>query len=111
MCIFLLFRSLVTRELASAIGFWAALANNATHILTFAAPLPPVGYNTFLVKKSAASSTAAAAATAAAAPSTVSNGVYEITLDHAAGTIGKDRSRTQPDLIHPSQRSRGNTFR
>jgi alpha-mannosidase len=67
----------------------AAVANNATHILTFAAPLPPVGYNTFLVKKSAASSTAAAAATAAAAPSTVSNGVYEITLDHAAGTIGK----------------------
>eukprot|EP01043_Picozoa_sp_COSAG02_P051476 COSAG02_NODE_5421_length_4345_cov_3.631653_3_plen_527_part_00 len=67
----------------------AAVANNASHVLTFAAPLPPVGYSTFTVKKSASSTSSAVSTVASAAPpSTVSNGVYEITLDHTKGTIG-----------------------
>lgn len=67
----------------------AAVANNASHVLTFAAPLPPVGYSTFSVKKSSSSIGSAVSTVASAAPpSTVSNGVYEITLDHTKGTIG-----------------------
>ena len=62
----------------------ASLANNATHVLTFAAEIPPVGYSTFSIKKGAEPS---AAVSTAAAPSTVTNGVYEITLDHAKGSI------------------------
>ena len=62
----------------------AALANKATHVLSFEVSLPPVGYSSFLIKKSAAT---AAVTTAIAAPSTVSNGVYEITINKAAGMI------------------------
>jgi alpha-mannosidase len=69
----------------------AAHANKATHVLTFAAPLPPVGFNTFRVKKAtsaAADDTVAALSSAAiAAPSTVTNGIYEITINQAAGSI------------------------
>eukprot|EP01050_Picozoa_sp_SAG11_P003508 SAG11_NODE_200_length_12606_cov_51.874550_6_plen_227_part_00 len=72
-------------ELASA---QASYANNATHVLTFEAALPPVGFSTFSVKKSSVGRLAASSRRAAAAgPGTVSNGVYEITLDHARGSI------------------------
>ena len=57
----------------------AALANKATHALDFEVSLPPVGFSSFSVKKSAASAESTAVTEAAAkAPSTVSNGVYEI---------------------------------
>ena len=71
------------------------LANKATHILTFEAPIPAVGFATFLVKKSAAA-TAAAVAPAATQATTgtkagskvVTNGVYSVTVDEATGSIG-----------------------
>lgn len=64
-----------------------ARANNATHSLTFRAPLPAAGYGSFLVKAAAASHAPEAAIKEADTPSTVSNGIYELGLDHAAGTI------------------------
>ena len=70
----------------------ADLTNPATHTVTFAAPLPPVGYSTFKVKKASTMFSAhlpvsVEAKKLAAAPSTVSNGVYEITIDQAAGAV------------------------
>jgi alpha-mannosidase len=75
-----------------------ALANKATHVLTFPVMLPPVGFSTYRVVKQKQNQHAAAAATAAAAtssrtsmaaatPSTVSNGVYTVQLNKATGQI------------------------
>eukprot|EP01052_Picozoa_sp_SAG31_P048012 SAG31_NODE_9856_length_1220_cov_0.967886_2_plen_318_part_01 len=64
----------------------SAHANKATHTLRFQASLPPVGYSTFSVKKVSKDLSATAVATTAA-PTTVTNGVYELTLNHAAGTV------------------------
>jgi alpha-mannosidase len=70
-----------------------ARANNATHTLTFSAPLPAAGYGSFLVKATAShpvdqeAASVSAPSDKVAVPSTVSNGIYELTLDHAAGTI------------------------
>ena len=61
-------------------------ANKATHRLTFRAPLPPVGFSTFLVKKSAVSKEEAAAVVAPVGD-TISNGVYTVKIDQAAGLI------------------------
>jgi len=68
-----------------------ALGNKASHVLTFEAPLPPVGYSTFSVKKTSVDASvvavAADATSGVATPSTVSNGVYVVTLDHVKGSI------------------------
>ena len=61
-------------------------ANKATHRLTFRAPLPPVGFSTFLVKKSAVVKEEAAAVVAPVGD-TISNGVYTVKIDQAAGLI------------------------
>jgi alpha-mannosidase len=63
----------------------AKLSNKATHVLTFEATTPPVGYSSFKVKKSAASE--AVVTQPVATPSTVSNGVYELTINQAKGSI------------------------
>jgi hypothetical protein len=63
----------------------ARLSNKATHVVTFEAPLPPVGYSTFSVKKSASSPIPGEAVPVA--PASVSNGVYSLTIDHAKGAI------------------------
>ena len=71
------------------------LANKATHVLTFPVTLPPVGFSTFSVKKASATTLAAVVsdvATAVAAPSTVSNGVYTVTIDQAKGSISSVRN-------------------
>ena len=70
----------------------AKLANKATHVITFAATLPAVGFSTFRIQKSPSSSTSSSDETAAvvaepSAPSSVSNGVYTIKLNQAAGMI------------------------
>jgi hypothetical protein len=62
----------------------AGLANKATHVISFEAAIPPVGYASFSFKKSSA---VADVTTAIAAPTTVSNGVYELTINKAAGMI------------------------
>jgi alpha-mannosidase len=63
----------------------ARLSNKATHVVTFEAPLPPVGYSTFSVKKS--TSTSVPSEAVSVAPTSVSNGVYSLTIDHAKGAI------------------------
>lgn len=68
----------------------AAHANKASHILMFEAPLPPVGFNTFRVKKAANTephTPIPSTSKAVAAPSTVTNGIYEIKINQAAGVI------------------------
>jgi hypothetical protein len=65
----------------------AALANKATHLLNFAAELPPVGYSTFTVKKAQKEALAVSAVAVASAATTVSNGVYTVTLDMANGLV------------------------
>ena len=65
-----------------------ALANRATHVLTFEAALPPVGYSSFSVKKSAAPTTALSSPVVTASSSTaVTNGVYSITVDQTSGYV------------------------
>jgi alpha-mannosidase len=61
--------------------------NKATHLVNFAAALPPVGYTSFSVKKAAATAAAAVQPANHATPPWVSNGFYNITLNHAAGLI------------------------
>ena len=69
----------------------AKLMNNATHTLTFAAPLPPVGYASFRVKRGANGESSAGRASSvvdpdpekvpqaqAQAPTEVSNGIYSL---------------------------------
>ena len=51
-----------------------AVANKATHEITFEAALPPVGFSTFEVKKAAEET--AVVTTPVEAASVVSNGVY-----------------------------------
>ena len=51
-----------------------AVANKATHVITFEAALPPVGFSTFEVKKAAEET--AVVTTPVEAASVVSNGVY-----------------------------------
>ena len=68
----------------------AELANNASHVLTFEAPLPPVGYAAFGIKKS--EQPASNVSDTAAAPSEVSNGVYTVTVNHARGSIESIRN-------------------
>jgi alpha-mannosidase len=63
----------------------AKLSNKATHVLNFEASTPAVGYSSFSVKKSAASE--AVITQPVATPSTVSNGVYELTINQAKGSI------------------------
>ena len=67
----------------------AALANHATHVLTFEAALPAVGFATFHVKKAAASALSAARSTrvAASTSTVVTNGIYSITVDQASGHV------------------------
>jgi alpha-mannosidase len=68
----------------------AALANQATHILTFEVALPPVGFSSFSVAKAKAVSETAALSTPVAtttAPIVVTNGVYSITVDPASGYV------------------------
>eukprot|EP00945_MAST-04E_sp_MAST-4E-sp1_P007088 g7088.t1 len=78
-----------------------AYSNKATHVLTFAAEMPPMGYKLF----SATASTSAVAAkllapikaakttsrrlSARDSPTTVSNGVYEVTVDPSTGLLTK----------------------
>ena len=62
-------------------------ANNATHVLAFRAPLPAAGYASFSVKAAHGDSAAVPAPPGKSAPSTVSNGFYELALDHAAGMV------------------------
>jgi hypothetical protein len=69
----------------------ASLSNKASHVLTFPAALPPVGYATYGVKKSSTSLSATDVASVAT-PSTVSNGVYTITYDQPKGTITSVRN-------------------
>ena len=66
--------------------------NPATHTVTFAAALPPVGYATFKVKKvtsifSTHLPVSVEAKRLTTTPSTISNGIYEITIDQAAGAV------------------------
>ena len=66
------------------------LANNATHIISFQAPLPPVGFASFHVRKVLRPSPTTTEITASAeegARQTVSNGVYNVTYNQAAGAI------------------------
>ena len=59
----------------------AKLANNASHTLTFAAPLPPLGYASFRVKRgkhSGADVTAEEPKQTQAGPTEVSNGMYSV---------------------------------
>ena len=71
-----------------------ALTNRATHVLTFQAALPPAGFSTFSVSKKAATSSAdsgvstpAVFAAATTTLTTVSNGVYSLTVDQATGFV------------------------
>eukprot|EP01052_Picozoa_sp_SAG31_P014474 SAG31_NODE_901_length_11133_cov_9.476799_9_plen_718_part_00 len=64
----------------------ATLANKATHVLTFKATIAAVGFSSFSVNRSAISEAVVTTAVAAA-PSSVSNGVYELTLNYAKGSI------------------------
>jgi hypothetical protein len=62
----------------------AAQTNKATHILSFAATTPPLGYTTFTATSTSTHAAMAAVAKNADQPPTVSNGMYEITLDWTA---------------------------
>ena len=65
-----------------------ALKNNATHIVSFEAMMPPVGYSSFRFKVRASSAVSnVTVAVAAGAPTVVSNGVYEIVVDQAKGNV------------------------
>jgi alpha-mannosidase len=55
-----------------------ALANNATHVVSFRAALPPIGYGAFVLEWDLAA--AAAPEPVLAAPTTIRNGVYELTV-------------------------------
>eukprot|EP01052_Picozoa_sp_SAG31_P039905 SAG31_NODE_5643_length_2407_cov_1.866551_2_plen_445_part_00 len=66
----------------------AAHMNNASHILTFAATIPAVGYGTFKVTSHASDESSTQASNAGVVvPTSVSNGVYEVKIDKAAGNI------------------------
>ena len=71
----------------------AKISNKATHVLTFPAALPPVGFATFSVVKKAAASSLAVAADADAAPTTVTNGVCEFTKQSALVPSGPTLKR------------------
>jgi alpha-mannosidase len=62
------------------------LANQATHVLTFNAPLPPVGYATFNCKKEGGVGVGSSALRASTAK-VVTNGVYSVSVDPAAGMV------------------------
>lgn len=76
-------------------------ANKATHMLTFNAVLPPVGHATFRIQAvhtkpiqkrfdsapNANATDGSKRSSAAAGPLSVSNGVYELEIDHAANSI------------------------
>ena len=68
-----------------------ALANNASHVLTFEAALPPVGYSTFRIKKSSTTTTSSLSTsnitTTSRTPIVVTNGVYSITVDQESGYV------------------------
>ena len=63
----------------------AKVSNKATHVVTFEAAMPAVGYSSFSIKKSAVSEAVVSKATAT--PASVTNGVYELTIDSAKGAI------------------------
>jgi hypothetical protein len=68
----------------------AAVSNNATHTLSFAAPLPPVGFSTYKVMKRDAtvpSTVSRPTDTTRVTPSVVSNGVYSIQLNATSGMV------------------------
>jgi hypothetical protein len=67
----------------------AAVANNATHTVTFQSTLPAVGYSYYTLKMSSTPSVVGVTESkrVTSIPSTVSNGVYELTIDAAAGAI------------------------
>jgi alpha-mannosidase len=67
----------------------AAVANTATHILTFLASLPAVGYSTFSVKKTAFSGGKHESKQLADVPASISNGMYELTIDATTNSISK----------------------
>lgn len=61
-------------------------SNNATHVLAFQASLPPVGYAAFTATQNTADeSNVAAVAAPRSPPSSVSNGVYEVSIDPFKG--------------------------
>ena len=68
-----------------------AVANKATHEITFEAALPPVGFSTFEVKKAAEET--AVVTTPVEAASVVSNGVYGPLLSWPFWTVA------QPPLL------------
>jgi alpha-mannosidase len=69
------------------------LSNNATHIVTFEASLPPVGYSSFSFKKKATDSAVPPSLTVAEPTAqVVSNGVYEIRVNADAGNVESIRN-------------------
>lgn len=75
-----------TASVAAAEG---ALRNNATHIVSFEAFLPPVGYSSYSFKKATLPASLSASV---AAPTVVSNGVYEIRVNEANGQVESIRN-------------------
>lgn len=74
-----------------------ALANNATHVLTFDAALPPIGYSSFSVVKTSAALTSALSApvkhsTTSTSEIVVNNNVYSITVNTTSGYVSKIRN-------------------
>ncbi|GAB5356636.1 hypothetical protein AAMO2058_000306400 [Amorphochlora amoebiformis] len=79
----------------------AEYANSATHQMHFAAKLPSVGYNTFLVSKASETDDAAGSNPTTTKtevpleigdPIVVSNGVYEFTINSTLGGVGTLRN-------------------
>ena len=66
----------------------AALENRATHVLTFPAAVPPIGFATFKATKSAAAAAAAVdRPLSAAEPTSITNGIYTVTVDPGTGLV------------------------
>ena len=64
-----------------------AASNKATHVVTFQAPLPPVGYSSFKLKLAEHVQLEQPEAVAPATLGSVSNGIYTVAIDQAGGMI------------------------
>ena len=72
---------------ASKAAAVAAHTNAATHILTFSAPVPAVGYATYTAAQSTEGAKARAVVRTADQPATVSNEFYKLSLDYISNRV------------------------
>ena len=72
---------------ASKAAAIAAHTNAATHILTFSAPVPAVGYATYTAAQSTEGAKARTVVRTADQPATVSNEFYKLSLDYTSNRV------------------------